>query len=106
MKINTPKSRALSFKTERVNVPLSCTLNNHKVQEGRGCKYRGIIIRSDLKWADQVNCTVQKAWRALEFVMRVVKKGNKNTNILATNHWYGRYSNVERHAGNFIGMVR
>jgi hypothetical protein len=43
----------------------------------------GIIIRSDLSWADQVNHTVQKAWRALHFVMCVVKKGNKNTKIIA-----------------------
>jgi hypothetical protein len=48
-----------------------------------GCKDLGIIIRSDLSWADQVNYTVQKAWRALHFVMRIVKKGNKNTKSLA-----------------------
>ena len=36
-----------------------------------------------LSWADQVNYTVQKAWRAPHFIMRIVKKGNKNTNILA-----------------------
>jgi hypothetical protein len=47
------------------------------------CKYLGIIIRSDLRWADQVNYTVQKAWRTLHFVMRIVKKGNKNTKGLA-----------------------
>ena len=34
-------------------------------------------------WADQVNYTVQKAWMALLLVMRTVKKGNKNTKILA-----------------------
>ena len=37
----------------------------------------------ELSWADQVNYTVQKAWRALHFVMRIVKKGNKNTKSLA-----------------------
>ena len=42
-------------------------------------------IRSDLSWADQVSYTVQKAWRALHFVMctRILKKGNKNTKSLA-----------------------
>jgi len=48
--------------------------------EASCCKYLGIIVRS---WADQVNYTVQKAWRALHFVMRIVKKGNKNTKSLA-----------------------
>jgi hypothetical protein len=32
-----------------------------------------------LAYADQVNYTAQKAWRALHFVMRTVNKGNKNT---------------------------
>ena len=31
----------------------------------------------------QVNYTAQKAWKALRFVMRVLKKGNKNTKRLA-----------------------
>ena len=32
---------------------------------------------------DQVSYTGQKAWKALHFVMRVLKKGNKNTKSLA-----------------------
>jgi hypothetical protein len=46
-------------------------------------KYLGIIIRTDLSWADQVNYTVQKAWRSLHFVMRIVKRINKNTKNIA-----------------------
>ena len=47
------------------------------------CKYLGIILRSDLSWADQVNYTAKKAWKALHFTMRTLKKGNSNTKILA-----------------------
>ena len=61
--------------------PLNYSLGDHKIPETNCCKYLGIIIRSDLSWADQVNFTVQKAWRALHFVMRIVKNGNKNTII-------------------------
>ena len=32
---------------------------------------------------DQVNYTAQKAWKAHQFVLRVLKKGNRNTKILA-----------------------
>jgi hypothetical protein len=39
----------------------------------------GIILRSHLKWVDDVNYTAQKEWKALHFVMRVLKKGNRNT---------------------------
>ena len=39
---------------------------------------------SDLEYynkADQVNYTVKMAWRAIHFTMRILKKGNSNTNI-------------------------
>jgi len=39
----------------------------------------GIILRIDLNWVDHVNYTVQKAWKALHFAMRVFKKVNRNT---------------------------
>ena len=32
---------------------------------------------TDLSWSDQVNYTAQKAWRALHFIMRIVKEGHK-----------------------------
>ena len=32
---------------------------------------------------NQINYTAQKAWKALHFVMRVLKKGNGNTKNLA-----------------------
>ena len=32
---------------------------------------------------DQVNYIAHKAWKALHFVMRFLKKGNRNTKILA-----------------------
>jgi hypothetical protein len=66
-----------------VKDPLNYTLRDQKIPEDSFCKYLGIIIRSDLSWADQVNYTVKKAWRALHFVTHVVKKGNKNTKSTA-----------------------
>jgi hypothetical protein len=83
MKMNPSKSKALSFTRVRVKVPLNYTLRDEKIPEDSSCKYLGIIIRNDLSWADQVNNTVQEAWRAVHFVMRVVQKGNKNTKNVA-----------------------
>jgi hypothetical protein len=51
--------------------------------EANSFKYLGIIIRSDLNWAEHVNYTLQKAWKALHFVMCILKKGNSNTKRLA-----------------------
>jgi len=70
MKIYTNKSKALRFTRARVK---NYSVKDQKIPEASCCKYLGIIIRSDLSWADQENYTVQKAWRAIHFVMRFVK---------------------------------
>jgi len=36
-------------------------------------RYLGIITRRVGSWADPANYTVQKAWKALHFIMRVLK---------------------------------
>ena len=54
--------------------PLNYCLGDQKIPEASCCKYLGTFIRSDLIWADEVNYTVQKTWRALHFVMRIVKR--------------------------------
>ena len=82
MKINPNKSKALSFTRAWVKELLNYSLGDQKIPEASCCKYLGIIIQSDLSWADQVNYTVQKAWRA-HFVMRIVENGNKNSKSLA-----------------------
>jgi len=54
-----------------VKEPLNYSLGGQKIPEASCCKYLGIMIRSDLSWGDQVNYTVQKAWRPPHFVMRI-----------------------------------
>jgi len=72
MKIDLNKSKALSFTSAQVKDLLNYSLGNKKIPEASCCKYLRIIIRSDLTWADRVNYMVQKAWRALHFIMRLV----------------------------------
>ena len=62
---------------------LNYTLRDQLIPEASSCKYLGIILRSDLSWADHVNNTVKKAWRALYFIMHILKKGNSSTKSLA-----------------------
>jgi hypothetical protein len=52
------------------------------IPEANSFKYSG-IIRSDLNRTDLVNYMLQKARKALHFVMRILKKGNNNTKHLA-----------------------
>jgi hypothetical protein len=74
MKINPNKSKALRFTRARAKKPLNYFLGDQTIPEANCCKYLGVLIRSELRWAALVNYTVQKSWRALHFVMRIVKK--------------------------------
>jgi hypothetical protein len=69
MKINPSKSKAACFMTARVKDPLNYLLMDTLIPEANSCKYLGIILRSNLSWADHVNYTVKKAWKALHFTM-------------------------------------
>ena len=83
MKINPSKSKPIRFKRARVKDPLNYSLMDTLIPEASSCKYLGIILSSDLSWADQVNYMVKKAWKALHFTMQILKRGNSNTERLA-----------------------
>jgi hypothetical protein len=73
MKINPSKSKAIRFTGARVKDPINYSLMDTLIPEASSCKYLGIILRSELSWADQVNNTVKKAWKTLHFTMRILQ---------------------------------
>jgi hypothetical protein len=75
--------KTIRFARAWVKNPLVYTLGDQIIPEASSCKYLGVNLRSNLDWVDQVNCTAQKAWKALHFVICVLKKGNRNTKPLA-----------------------
>jgi hypothetical protein len=81
IKINPSKSKAFRFTRARVKDPLNYSLTDTLIPEASSFKYLGIILRSDISWADQVNYTVKMAWKALHFTMRILKKGYSNTKV-------------------------
>jgi len=83
MKINSSKSKAIRFTRALVKNPLGYSLGDQKILEASSCKYLGTILQSDLNWVDQANYTAQKAWKVLQFVMRVLRKENRYTESLA-----------------------
>ena len=83
MRIIPSKSKAVRFTRAKSKDPLNNSLMDTLIAEASSCKYLEIILRSDLNWGDQVNYTVKKAWKALHFTMRILKKGNSNTKTLA-----------------------
>jgi hypothetical protein len=60
MNINASKSSALSFTRGRVKEPLRYLLRDQVIPEASSCKYLGLVLCSDLSWADQVNYMVEK----------------------------------------------
>ena len=81
--INPVKIKAMWFTSARVKNPHGYSLGDQKIPEASTCKYFGIVPRADVNWVDQVNYPPQKAWKAFHFVIRVLKKGNRNTKTLA-----------------------
>jgi hypothetical protein len=82
MKINASKSKAICFTRARVKDPLNYSLMDTLILEANSCKYLGVILRSDLSWADHVKKKKKKTWKALHFTMRILTKGNSNTKSL------------------------
>ena len=68
---------AIHYTRARVKDPLNYSLMGTLIPEASSCKYLGKILRSDLCWADQVKYAVKKAWKALHFTTRILKKGNR-----------------------------
>ena len=74
MKINPSKSKAIRFTRARAEDTLNYSLMDTVIPQANSCKYLAIVMRSDFSWADQVNYTVKKAWKALHFTMRILKR--------------------------------
>ena len=61
MKINPSKFKVGRFTRTRVKNPINYTLGDELISEKSICKYFGIILRSDLSWADNVHYKAKKA---------------------------------------------
>ena len=106
MKINPSKSKAVRFTRARVKDPLNYLLMGTFIPEASSYKYLGIILRSDLSWADEVNYAVKRAWKALHFTMRILKKVIVIPNVWPTCHLYVRFLNIGPRAGIRTGRVK
>ncbi|KAJ4439423.1 hypothetical protein ANN_07547 [Periplaneta americana] len=83
MKINSLKSKAISFARKINKIVASYTLGGETIPEVNKCKYLGITFSSDLGWGEHVTDTAGKAWRALHFVMRILSKGSDKSKEIA-----------------------
>jgi len=61
MQINPGKSNAVSFTNAKVKERIRNYFGDQLIAEKSSFKYLGLIIRSDINWADHVNYTLRKA---------------------------------------------
>jgi len=71
MKINSGKSKAVSFTRAQMKNLLNYSLLNQEIPEASSFKYFEIILSSDL------------SWKALQLTMHILKKGNSSMKSLA-----------------------
>jgi hypothetical protein len=68
MKINPEKSKAVGFTRARMKDRLTYYFGDQLIPDANSFKHPGII----LSWADHVNYTLGKAWKALHLIVRVL----------------------------------
>jgi len=83
MEINPSKCKAVCFMKTCVTDPLNYTLGDELFPKASSCKFLGIILRSDLNWANHVEYMVKQTWKALHFLLCILKKGKSSTKSLA-----------------------
>ena len=83
LKINPGKIKAVSFTKARLQERIRYYFGDQSIPETSSFKYLGIIIRRVLNWADHITYPLRKAWKALHFIIRTLRKGNNNTKHLA-----------------------
>jgi hypothetical protein len=83
MIINVTKIKAICFTKDRMTEPLSYSLRDTAIEKASSCKYLGIVLRTGLSWAGQVNYTVKTFLKALHFTMSILQKEKSNNKSLA-----------------------
>lgn len=83
MKINDTKSKSITFCRKKQEIRLNYKIGGATVPQEDCCKYLGVYLKSNLTWDSQIDQVSGKAWRALHFVMRNLKKANPKTKEVA-----------------------
>jgi hypothetical protein len=81
---NPGKLKTVTFTKARVKDSIRYYFGDQLIPGASNINYLEIITLSDLNWADHVNYTLRKAWKALHFIMRNLKKGSNETKPLTT----------------------
>ncbi|KAJ4447467.1 hypothetical protein ANN_09474 [Periplaneta americana] len=83
MKINGSKSKSIIFCKTREETSLNYEFSGVVIPQEQCCKYLGVYLNSKLSWGEHVDNVTGKAWRALHFIMRILRKANPKSREIA-----------------------
>ena len=73
MKINPSKCKGVRLTKASVKDALDYKFRNQLLPEENSGKYLGIILHSDLRWTNHIIYRMNKSWKALHLIMRILK---------------------------------
>ncbi|KAJ4450891.1 hypothetical protein ANN_02324 [Periplaneta americana] len=83
MKINGSKSKSITFCKTREETSLNYEFSGVVIPQEQCCKYLGVYLNSKLSWGEHVDNVTGKAWRALHFIMRILRKASPKSREIA-----------------------
>ena len=83
MCINVDKTKLIRFSRQRNNLNWVYALRNQALIKSDTSKYLGVTFSKDLHWGPHISSTVNKAYKALRFIMRVLGESGSSSKELA-----------------------
>ncbi|KAJ4430057.1 hypothetical protein ANN_22265 [Periplaneta americana] len=83
MKINGSKSKSITFCKTRGETSLNYEFSGVVIPQVQCCKYLGVYLNSKLSWGEHVDNVTGKAWRALHFIMKILRKASPKSREIA-----------------------
>ncbi|KAJ4440472.1 hypothetical protein ANN_08613 [Periplaneta americana] len=83
MKINGSKSKSITFCKTREETSLNYEFSGVVIPQEQCFKYLGVYLNSKLSWGEHVDNVTGKAWRALHFIMRILRKASPKSREIA-----------------------
>ncbi|KAJ4448791.1 hypothetical protein ANN_00182 [Periplaneta americana] len=83
MKVNGSKSKSITFCKTREETSLNYEFSGVVIPQEQCCKYLGVYLNSKLAWGEHVDNVTGKAWKALHFIMRILRKASPKSREIA-----------------------
>ncbi|KAJ4434444.1 hypothetical protein ANN_23006 [Periplaneta americana] len=83
MKINGSKSKSITFCKTREETSLNYEFSGVVIPQEQCCKFLGVYLNTKRSWEEHVDNVTGNAWRALHFIMRILRKASPKSREIA-----------------------